>query len=275
MHYHSPNLERWAANTLRVIGIILTSIVVVCGCLFLVLLSECAAHGGFSGSRDATAATNYMFGAVLLGIAGIAFIAWLGRGIARSSKLQPDSATSTPPASASMFESPGRLSPSGQSAMRLLVWAILGEIAVSVLTWIYSMVAFRQVTGRSQTFLLAVLATYVLYLLPYAILSYLLLTRVSRIALAFALAIPAASVLEVIVTKVGMTSVYLRSPVNLTILLISLAIDLAIAILAARAAERTGLRSTIWTLLAAGVAAFAYFYALHLVTPMLYRLAMK
>jgi len=42
-------MERWASNTLRVLGIIVTSILMLVGSLFLLLLSLCSWGGGLEG----------------------------------------------------------------------------------------------------------------------------------------------------------------------------------------------------------------------------------
>ncbi len=68
-------MERWAANTLRTLGIILTAGFVLVVGLFLALLSLCAAQGGFAGGRHPDQAAGYASGAVLVLIVGIGWSA--------------------------------------------------------------------------------------------------------------------------------------------------------------------------------------------------------
>ena len=262
-------MERWASNALRIIGIIVTSIIVVCGCLFLVLLSECAAKGGFSGSGNRNDAATYMFGAVILGLAGIALIAWLGRGIYRSS--QPPAA----PTPSSPLTSLGRLSPAGQRSINVLTGSLAAQIAVSALSWIYSVLQMQRMPATSHSLVPVFFFLFLLYAAPYAALIYPLQARPSRMALAFALAVPVASVLTTLVTNMHMVDFYMRNPASFATLGISLAVDIVIVVLAVLAAQRTGLQSSIASLVAAVAASLVYFYALQLVSPILYRAMMR
>ena len=57
-------MERWAANTLRTLGIILTAGFVLLTSLFLLLLSLCAAGGGLSGIKHPEQVVPYSAAAV-------------------------------------------------------------------------------------------------------------------------------------------------------------------------------------------------------------------
>src|SRR5258708_4367580 len=83
-HSCTSLMERWAANTLRTLGIILTANVVLVGSLFLVLLSMCAAGGGFGGAKHSEQVVPYLVGAGLVLVLGIFVIVRLARGIFRS-----------------------------------------------------------------------------------------------------------------------------------------------------------------------------------------------
>src|ERR1700722_10524844 len=89
-------MERWAANTLRTLGIILTSGFVLVTSLLLLLLSMCAAQGGFGGTKHPEQTVPYLAAAVAVLVAGIWFIVWLARGIFRSSAIPELSAAGAP-----------------------------------------------------------------------------------------------------------------------------------------------------------------------------------
>lgn len=91
-------MDRFANNTLRTLGIILTSIFVILGCLVLLLLALCfglIANIGGSGHVDEktmTLAIGAFAAAVVLVVGGVAVVSKLSKGIVREGALQ----TSTP-----------------------------------------------------------------------------------------------------------------------------------------------------------------------------------
>lgn len=268
-------MERWAANTLRIVGIILTSLVVVCGCLFLVLLSRCAAQGGFEGSPNNNAATNYMFCAVLLGVAGITFIAWLARGIYRSSRL-PQPAAAAPQPSTPQPPSPSvpalHLSPASRRAVNLLIGALTAQLVLTALDTLYSVIRFQQNPFVHRSVIPVSIVSAALFVVPYAILIYFVRWHLSPAVLSFALGVPAASVIDTLIVITPVIHLYVRNPVNLPLLVAPLIIDLAIIALTYQTQQRTGMQSPVSSLLTTVVVSFVYFYTLHLLTRMLYRM---
>src|SRR5579863_10135712 len=77
-------MERWAANTLRTLGIILTSGLVLIGSLILLLFSMCAASGGLGGNKHPDQVHPYHGASGLELVLGIVIIVRLARGIFRS-----------------------------------------------------------------------------------------------------------------------------------------------------------------------------------------------
>ena len=264
-------MERWAANTLRILGIVLTSIVVVCGCLFLLLLSQCAASGGFGGNRNPSAATNYMFGAILLGVAGIAFIAWLSRSIYRSGRFSRPAQPASEQAPVKAQPSLRHLSAASQRAIDLLTWALAAQIGIAALTFVYTAIQFRQMPTMRHSRLSAFLIASIFFAAPYALLIYFLRRRLSRAVLSFAIGVPAASLISVLVISVPLISVYTRNPVNLAMLLIPVVVDVVIIVLAWQAEKQTGLLSPASSLLTTVVVSFVYFYAVHFIFQLVYR----
>ena len=79
-------MERWAANTLRTLGIILTAGFVLITSLILLLFSMCAANGDLGGNKHPDQVVPYLIAAGTVLALGVWFIVWLARGIHRSSQ---------------------------------------------------------------------------------------------------------------------------------------------------------------------------------------------
>ncbi len=272
MPYHSTNMERWAANTLRLVGIILTSITVICGSLLLILLGQCASQGGFGGSRNPDAAMGYFLGAAVLGIGGIAFIAWLARGIRRSAVVGESvpTASEVPSPNADASGSMRHFSPASQRAIDFLSWSIVAQIVVSVLSTLYSALAYRQMPYMSH-FVRASVISFVLFVLPFVVLLYCVRCKLSRAVLGFALGIPIASIMLVLINTLPLITLYMRNPVTLVMLIVPVAIDIAMIILAYQAEQQTGLILPASSLLTTVAVSFVYFYSVHLITRFIFR----
>src|ERR1700756_4926074 len=89
-------MERWAVNTLRTLGIILTAGCVLITSLFLLLLSMCAAQGDFGGNKHPELVVPYLAAAVAVILLGIWLTAWLPRAILRSSAMAEPLAVGAP-----------------------------------------------------------------------------------------------------------------------------------------------------------------------------------
>ena len=174
-------MERWAANTLRTLGIILTAGFVLLTSLFLLLLSLCAAGGGLSGIKHPEQVVPYSAAAVAVLGFGIWFIAWLARGFQRSSAVAERLPAGVPtgvllpaPSGSPAPSLPFHLSPLGRKAIDSLVFALIVQIAVSAGAWIFGQLHYwsRPNAFASHNWTLLLLAPYVLYQVPYAILIY-------------------------------------------------------------------------------------------------------
>jgi len=71
-------MERWAAKTLRILGIILTAVVTLIACLVLFLLSMCASNGSFSRHPDK--ALPFIIGGLVGMVGGLWLTTRLARG---------------------------------------------------------------------------------------------------------------------------------------------------------------------------------------------------
>src|SRR5438552_17066163 len=78
-------MERWAATTLRTLGVVLIAGLVLFTSLFLGLMSLCAYQGGISGAKHPEQGPWFLMGAVLVLVLGVLATALMGRAIIRGS----------------------------------------------------------------------------------------------------------------------------------------------------------------------------------------------
>jgi hypothetical protein len=276
-------MERWAANTLRTLGIILTAGCVLITSLFLLLLSMCAAQGDFGGNKHPGLVVPYLAAAVAVVVLGIWFIAWLARGILRSSAMAEPLAVGVPagvlPPTQAISPAPSvplHLSPLGRKSIDRLVYALGAQIVGSAAAWIFNQIHFWS-TPRvfapfpAHNWITFLLIPYVLYHLPYAILIYVLLQRPDRRAFAYSLAVPAVLIVQALL-GLGYIGLFAsQHPMALILLFIPWAIHIVIIVFAYQAIQQVGLHPPPSSLIVAALVTFFYFSAIHVITPLLYR----
>jgi hypothetical protein len=304
-------MERWAANTLRTLGIILTAGFVLVTSLILILLSMCATQS-FGGASHPDAGVPYIMAAIIVVIAGVWFITWLARGIFRSSIILeptaeaielsalpaeapsvpsgiPVPATPEPQFGAPLHPAlqdrpatprverpepalPLHLSPQGRAAIHRMVLALGAQIVLSAIAWIFNQMHFwsaRVPFARNWT--LALLAPYILYHIPYAILIYALLKKPDRRTFTYSLAVPAVMILQA-VFSLGIVGYYfVHEPRGFLLLILPWLIHIIILILAYQAIQKVGLHPEPSSIMVAALVTFAFFSLIHVITPFLYR----
>jgi hypothetical protein len=273
-------MERWAANTLRTLGIILTSGFVLITSLLFLLLSMCAAQGGFGGTKHPEQIVPYLIAAVAVLVIGISFIVWLARGIFRSMAGHESSAEGIPSSgisSAAPIEAkpsmPLHLSPSGRKSIDRLVLALGAQIVLSAIAWIFNQLHFwsapRAFAPHNWTLIL--LAPFILYHIPYAILIYVLLKRPDRRAFAYSLAVPAVLILQAVFSLGVVAHYYVHEPRGFLLLVLPWTIHIVILVLAYQSIQQVGLHPEPSSLIVAAVVTFFFFSTIHVVTPLFYR----
>ena len=292
--YYSPHpMERWAANTLRTLGIILTAGLVLVTCLFFLLLSVCAAGPSIGGSPgNHSEAALYAVIAAIVAIAGVTFIVWLARGIVRTSGTADDY-WPTPPAErfgtippvpqpAAQLQPPAprvplHLSPQSRQTLDRLVLALGAQIALSALSWIINQLHFWSAPHAfaPHNWTLLLLAPFVLYHIPYAVLIYLLLKKPSRFALTYALAVPAVLVLQSLFSLSVVSYYHVHQPTGLVLLVLPWLLHILILVLAYQAIQQVGLHPEPSSLIVAAIASFFYFSVIQTFTTIFYRFAPK
>src|SRR6266496_1370165 len=270
-------MERWAANTLRTLGIILTAGFVLLGSGFLLLLSMCAAQGGFGGTKHPEQVVPYLFGATAVLALGVWFIAWLARGIFRSAAAAEPAGIPATVIPASVPSGgvpvPLHLSPLGRKAIDRLVFALIAQIVISAGSWIFNQHHYwsRPQALAPHNWTLLLLPTYVLYHLPYAILIYVLLKRPDRRAFAYSLAVPAVLILQSLFSFGALSYYYMQQPRAFLVFVLPWLIHIVILILAYKAIQQVGLHPAPSSLIVAAIVAFVFFSAIQSVTAYLYR----
>lgn len=281
-------MEQWASNTLRTLGIILIAGFVLVTSLFLLLLSFCSWQGGFSGSAHPDQGVAYLVAAVMVMVIGSLTSGWLARGMVRSSAAAelaaaPQAASALGSASSSPSVSPAdarlsvplHLSPLGRKAIDRLVLALVAQIVLSALSWFWSQFHLWT-TPRAfapHNWTLVLLAPFVLYHVPYAMLIYSLLKKPDRRAFAYSLAVPAILVLQAWFSLSLVAYAYIRHPAGLLLVFLPWAIHIVVLVLAWKAIQQVGIHPDPSSLMVAALVTFVYFSFIHLVTPFLYRLA--
>jgi hypothetical protein len=305
-------MERWAANTLRTLGIILTAGFVIVTSLILILLSMCARQN-FGGAPNPDAGIPYIVAAIMVVIAGVWFITWLARGIHRSTRAsepgellaqgatsadtlsassssipmpvapEPQIGATQPPALQDLQPAarvdqpegslPLHISPLGRKAIDRLVYALGAQIAISAIAWIVNQTRFwsaRVPYGR-QNWTLALLAPYVLYHIPYAILIYVLLKKPDRRTFAYSLAVPAVMILQAVFSLGVIGYYFVHQPQGFLLLTIPWLIHIVILVFAYQAIQKVGLHPEPSSIMVAALVTFAFFSLIHVITPFLYR----
>ncbi len=252
-------MERWAANTLRGLGILVTAVVMILACLFLLLLSLCTWKTPNNGQS-----VGYLIGTVIVLALGIFVIAKLARGLMNNSGPQP--AVTQPLAP----DVPLHVSPATSEALDHLSYAIGASIGLGVLLWGMTLFRLRTLNGAGQPgrftlqppWLIVGLITAVFHFLPYVILLFRLQQKPDRPALAFSMGIPAASILHTLSSLPLMWRVFWYPQFFVSTLLpmvAALVLQIVILVLGFRANQRLGYRQESISLIVAAGAMYVYF----------------
>jgi len=315
-------MDRWAANTLRTLGIIATSLVMMLAAAWVLLITLCfgiigthdrsfnPAEPGFS--KFIVLALTLMLPGIALLLGGIFLIGWLGRGIMRSgaeptptapyttlgislptpivpSKAPPpgippilldrptspaETATAKPSALATPRQSLAlHLSPASRKLLDRLALAMIAQILVSAVAWIFGQLRFWTAPGAlaPHNWINILLGPFVLYHIPYAILIYFLLKNPTRRTLMYSLVVPAVILFQSLFSLGVISHYYIHGAYGFLLLFLPWAIHIAVMILAYLAVQRSGLYPEPHRLVLAAAFVFVYFTVINASTPLLYR----
>ena len=265
-------MERWAANTLRGLGILVTAILMILSCLSLLLLSLCTWESPNHGQS-----VGFLVGAVFVLALGIFVIARLTRGLISNTGMPSSQAEPLEPGA------PLHVSPARAEALDHLSYAIGAAIGLGVLLWGLSLYRILIVPGggqsgafaHQQSWLIVAFVTIVLEYLPYIFVLLRLQRNPDRLALAFAMGIPAASILHMVTSLPLMWRAF-SYPQHLAQTLLpfvaSLIMEIVIITLAWRANQRLGYRQEPVSLIVAAGAVYTYFIIFGSANTWMYRL---
>jgi hypothetical protein len=278
------------AKTLRVLGIVVTVILVIVGCYWaLVFAWIIAMKGGLTqrGMIFNPQAANGFLGTILAAIAivtaGVLIIRKLAGGIVRGPAGSQFPATTPGRAAAARASAPAsipssapasrsvrtHLSTFGRKTIDRLVLALGAQIAVSAI------MLFRFVSGPfvPRNWTLMLLPSFILSEAPYALLIYVLLKRPGRRAFTFLIAMLAIPILETLsnpVVHYSYVRIHFDHPMGLLLHVLSGLIYIVTIALAYKAMQQTGLRPKPSFVILATVATFFYFFFVREITPYLY-----
>lgn len=160
-----------------------------------------------------------------------------------------------------------------------MVLALGAQIGISVIAWTINQLHFwsaRHPGSLAQNWTLRLLVFFILYHIPYAILIYALLRKPSRVALTYAIAVPAVLILQSLFGLSIIAYYFVHEPAGF-VLLNSLPwlIHIVILVLAYRAIQQVGLHPIPSSILVAAIVTFLFFGAIHFLTPLLYRFSSR
>jgi hypothetical protein len=281
-------MDRRAANTLRLLGIIATVLFVLAACLAILYIALfILLRGGLTERARIThpQAANSFFVAIMLAVAlitiGIIVIGRLATGIARGRNASqvpattPASAAAAPPTAAPTIPSPAsrtrqlHLSPAARKTIDRLVLALGAQIAVTAIT------VFQRASGPlvAPGWTLMLVAPFILFELPDAILIYLLLKRPGRGVFTFLIATLVFPVLQAFFNPlvfIPYRQIFLNPSMGSVWLVFSVLIYVVSVMLAYQAIQQTGLHPRPAPVILATVATSVYFFLARAVTPYLY-----
>jgi hypothetical protein len=273
-------VERRAANTLRILGIVGTVVLVIGGCYLLLLIALVVfIRGGLT--RNARIfhpqAANAFFGSILATIAlitaGIAMIVKLAREMVRAPARSQIVAAAAPRGAAAPASRPFRLPlwrAVGDTTDRLVL-ALVAQVAVSAITLFQ--LATRPFVPHNWSLML--LPPFILSEVPYAILIYVLLKRPGRRAFTFLIAMLVIPILETLLNPVLLSSyrqIYTNHAMGLIWVVLSGLIYVVTVVLAYMAMRQTGFQPKFPSVIFATTAMFFYFFLIRAITPYLYGL---
>jgi hypothetical protein len=273
-------MERWAANTFRVLGILFTVIATFLASAILVLLSICAgaSFGGHSGQG-----APFVFVALLVVIAGVSITVVLARGIARSAS---EALSGTPyavaPAGLAVPPPPRpapaqalQLSASPQQAVNRLVWALGAQMVVSIVCWLLNQRLFWETPTSfvPHNWTLILFVPFLLYRVPYAILMYRFGTKFDSRTFVYALVVPPVLALQSVSNLALVAYAFVHNPVGFVLLMLPWLIHFVIMVLAWKAAREAGVQPDASSLFTAAMISFVYFLFVHTMGPLFYWLA--
>jgi hypothetical protein len=272
-------MEQWAANTLRTLGVILTGGLIVIISIVMLLFSFCAFTGGVvSGAKNP--AQGLVLIATAIGVMGVGVVVInrLARGIIRSHAAARmatgpgtwtlDSPRSAMPATDILLPLP----PASREAVNRLVYALVAQIVLSAIAWFFGQVKYWNASGSLQphNWMLILVAPFILYHVPYAILIYHLLKKLDRRTFTYSLVVPSVLILQSLFSLALVSYFYIRHPAGFVLILVPWLIHIVILAFAWQAVHQLGIHPEPSSLIVAALVTYVYLSIIPAGTPLLY-----
>jgi len=246
-------MTRAAANVVRALGIVLTLLVLLAATGILLML---VGYGVFSprNSTDQLAAVGLGLFYIAILAGGVFLIVKLGKGLAG-----PAAATDQP------VQPLAAITPADRILIDRLLLVLLAEIVLSLLSWILG------IHSDALHLWPALLASFLLYQVPYAYLLWRLNKRPDEQALALALALPCLSALWSGYTLLTTWNFYPARGEAVARTTVFAAVDLVIFLLALKLRKQRPLAHPLEVVLITTLALFTYMAFAHFLSPWLFR----
>jgi hypothetical protein len=275
-------MERWAANSLRVLGILVTVGATFIGSGILLLLSICAGAAQRGGSSQAV---PFIAGAVVVVIAGVSITIAFARGLALSASealsaspyaVDPSGrAVPLPPPPRPAPSQTLQLSVSTQQAVNRLVWAMGAQIVISIVCWLLNQKLFWKtpVSAAPRNLTLILLVPFLLYRVPYAILMYRFGTKPESRTFVYAAVVPPVLALQSVANLALVVYAYVHNPLGFVLLMLPWLLHFLVMGLAWKAIREAGVQPEASSLFTAGLVSYVYFLFVHGTGPLFFWLA--
>ena len=262
-------MERWAANTLRIFGILLTAGITLIACAGLLLLSLCFGKGSLQSDK----AVPFVIGGLIVMVGGLWLTIRLARGLRKPPTDASPAGSATPQPSLSQ---PLALSSQGQMAVDRLVFALGAQIVVGLICWFLNRRVFwtssASQAGVARTLLL--LLPFVLYHIPYVLLIAGLIRRVTGRLLVYSLVVSAMMTLEALIRLA--TGAYSHvQPASLLLIFLPVAIEVVIAVLAWITMRDFDIQPEASSVAVAAIITFVWLIFLNYLVQWIFRLAWR
>jgi hypothetical protein len=168
---------------------------------------------------------------------------------------------------------PLHLSAASRKLLDRLALAMIAQILVSAVAWIFGQLRFWTAPGSlaPHNWISVLLGPFVLYHIPYVILIYFLLKNPTQRVLTYSLAVPAVILFQSFFSLGLVSHYYIHGLSGFLLLFVPWAIHIAVLALAYLAIQRSGLHPEPLRLVLAAVFVFIYFSVINVSTPLLYR----
>jgi hypothetical protein len=169
------------------------------------------------------------------------------------------------------------LDPPGREAVNRLVYALVAQIVLSALAWFFGQLRYWSASSSlpAHNWTLILMAPFILYHVPYAILIYHLLKKLDTRTFTYSLVVPSVLILQGLFSLTLVGYFYIRQPVGFLLIAVPWLIHIAILVFAWKAIHQLGIHPDPSSLTVAAVVTYIYLSIIPAGTPFLYLFGRK